>query len=178
MFKRILFSVGTISVVVAAAFVGTQALLSDSVTLGVNTVSTGSVDLQIWDGAAYVDGPVAGFTETLLPGQTSDETVVWLNNASTVALSIMGTATGVTEEVGFDSDDVTVNVTPYDDLGVTPGTTVTGTLTAWELGLAILPDIPAGTDQRYHVTVSVDSGVELPETSVTFDFLFTGTQVL
>ncbi|MCR4263115.1 MAG: hypothetical protein NUV98_00145 [Candidatus Roizmanbacteria bacterium] len=179
MFKRILLSLGVLTVTVSAVVVGTQALLTDSVTLGVNTVSTGSVDLQIWDGATYVDVPVAGFDETLLPGQSSTTPfVVWLNNASTVALSIVGTATVTVETEGvYDSDDVTVTITPYDDGGTVAETPVVWTLTDWELGKAILPNIPAGTDQRYHVTVSVADTVEASNADVSFNMVFTGTQV-
>lgn len=81
MFKRILLSLGVIAVVGGAAVAGTQALLSDSVSLTANTFSTGSVDLQIWNGSTYVDGPVTGFTENnLLPGVAGTPHVVWLKN--------------------------------------------------------------------------------------------------
>lgn len=183
MFKRILLSLGVLTVTVSSVVVGTQALLSDEVVLGANTVSTGSVDLQIWDNSTstYVDGPVAGFTEELLPGETSGNQVVWLNNASTVELSIAGAAVVTSETVGeYDSDDVTVMVTPMNDAGdANTGPTVTATLTDWETTpQSLLPTIPAGTDQRYHVQVSVDSAVTQANSSVEFNLVFTGTQVL
>ncbi|KKR70221.1 MAG: hypothetical protein UU81_C0065G0001 [Microgenomates group bacterium GW2011_GWC1_41_8] len=179
MFKRILFSVGTMSVVVAAAFVGTQALLSDDVELTANTFSTGSVDLQIWDvtSATYVESTV-GFTDTMLPGEPSGPHVIWLkNNGSGVDLAISAAATVSVEEIN--SDDVTVTLEARSADGSTSaGTPVTQTLTAWETPTALgSPNIPTDDEQRYHMTVEIAEAVTASDDDVTFDFTFTGTQV-
>lgn len=177
MFKRILLSLGVITVVGGSAIVGTQALLSDNVSLTANTFSTGSVELKIWDGDSYED-TTTGFSATLFPGQPSGPHVVWLkNNNSGVSFDISAIATVTTETIS--SDDVMVTLVAMDNAGTTQtGTPVTQTLTAWETSTALgLPTVPTNGEQRYHMTVTIDPDVTTSGATSAFDFTFTGTQV-
>ena len=183
MFKRILLSLGVITVVGGSAIVGTQALLSDNVSLTANTFSTGSVDLQIWDvPTSTYGGATVGFNNTMLPGGTSGPHVFWLkNNGSGVDLAVTAAATLVDIGGGdYSSDDITITITPMlpDGTGPAVGASpVTQTLTAWLSTTALgLPNIPTNEEQRYHMQVTIDPGVTKSSESVSFDFTFTGTQ--
>lgn len=178
MFKRILLSLGVITVVGGAAIAGTQALLNDSVELTANTFSTGSVDLDIWDGSAYIDGPITGFTETgLLPGEPGDPHVVWLKNTNTdVALAITAAASALSGSLNPDHVMVTIEARTPDGSG-SAGTPVTQSLHLWQNSTTVLPSLPATGEQRYHVTVEVAESVTDENSDAVFNLTFTGTQI-
>lgn len=181
MWKKILLSLGTVMTVGGAATVGTYALLNDSVTLTANSFSTGSVDLQIWDFPTSTYGETTvGFNDTMLPGGTSGPHVFWLkNNDSGAGLAITGVAT-ITDFGSGDYDPTDLMITMQ---AVTPdgsgnvGAPVTQSLAAWTSPTAFGPNIPDNGEQRYHMTVTLDSGVTTSAATVSFDFTFTGTQI-
>lgn len=177
MIKRLLLSLGVITVVGSLAVYGTQALLSDTVTLTANTFSTGTVDLQIWDGDSYEDTSV-GFTETMFPGESSDPHAFWLkNNASGVDLSIAAAATVTDNEI--DPTLVEVTIVAVDGANTPVGTPVTKLLSDWTTPSALgLPDITTNGEQKYLMTVTFDESIEDAGATSAFDFTFTGTQVL
>jgi hypothetical protein len=180
MFKRILLSLGVITVVAGAAVVGTQALLSDSVTLTANTFSTGSVDLEIsTDNVTFADTSV-GFSETdLMPGDKASA-FFWLQNLSDVDMTLTGQANINHSTSEIDPTLVEVSLTPVDGGGspITGAVTTTFTIQEWEDAIRTLGnDLDASTTQRYMMEVTIDESVTTENGSIDFDFTFTGTQV-
>ncbi len=180
MIKRLLLGLGTITVVGGAAIFGTQALLSDSVTLTANTFSTGTVDLQISkDDLTYADTET-GFTQTVFPGQSSTPEYFFLkNNASGVSLALSAQATvGGGNEI--DPTLVTVEIVAVTGGGaIEPGATpVSQSLTAWATPTALgVPNLANNDSQRYRMTVSFNSSITDSGADSIFDFMFTGTQL-
>lgn len=180
MLKRVLLSLGLLAIAGTIAVGATRALLDDSASLTANSFSTGTPDLQIArDDTDWLD-TVTGFTDTLLPTQSKDY-YVWLKNNSDngMTMSIAGQATNVVVNDGVTADDVSVSFTPVDGTGTPTGATFgPASLTGWSGGFAFTSptyDLTAGASQRYKMTVTMgnvgDSG------DVTFDMVFTGTQV-
>ncbi len=183
MFKKLLLSLLIIAGVGAAGVTATQALLSDEVTLTANSFSTGSVDLQINTGktGGTFEETKTGFSGTMLPGETLKNFFRLKNNNSDSALSISAQATNVVPGTGITADDVDVTITAIDTSAAeTPvGTPVTKTLAEWvTVGALGLPNIDDVDTQRYKMEVKIDEGVSVSGASVTFDFVFTGTQVV
>lgn len=178
MFKNLLLSLGTITVVGGIAIAGTQALLSDEVTLTANTFSTGSVDLQISVGSGFANTQV-GFSQTMLPGHYSDPKYFWLrNDLPGDPMSIQGQATNLSGTIN--SDRVQIEIIPVNpDNSAIDGTTgVKQSLTDWGNITALgNPNIPAGQNQKYKMTVYFESDITAELASSIFDFNFTGTQV-
>lgn len=180
MIKRLLLSLFIIIGAGGSVAVGTHALLNDSVTLTANAFSTGSVDLQIAVGDANYSGTHAGFTDTVMPGQTKSKSFKLKNNGSGVDLAIAAQAVSVS---GLPADKVFVSITPWTSSSTTSGVpesgavTTTHTLADWASGASLgNPNIGSNNVQDYKMDVRVDESVNTSGTS-SFDFIFTGTQV-
>ena len=181
MFKNLLLSLGTITVVGGIAIAGTQALLSDEVTLTANTFSTGSVDLQISTNDSVYTDTTTGFSQTVFPGHTSLPHYFWLkNNNSGVGLDIEAQAI-VDDENDIDPDLVEITITAVTGGGdlLDGSTPITHTLSEWStLPIALgFPSIDSNHKQRYSMTVTFDSSITESGAASIFDFTFTGTQV-
>ncbi len=182
MIKKIILSLLIIGGVGASAVAGTQALLSDTVTLTANAISTGTVDLQIAvNGQTNYENTQTGFVETILPGQSKIKSFRLKNNASGVALSIAAQATNVS---GLPSNKVLITFTPWTTSSTTSGSPEPGssptthTLADWVGGASLgNPNIASNGVQDYRMEVSIDQSVSTAGSS-TFDFVFTGTQVV
>lgn len=184
MIKKLILSLLIIIGAGVSGVLATQALLSDQVTLTANAFSTGSVDLQIKVGdAAYADTQ-AGFTETMLPGETESKFFKLKNNNSGTALAIAAQAT-LDADNNIPTDKVTISFTPWTS-GTSGGSpevgavTTTHTLAEWianpyDLGI---PDIGSGNVQDYKMDVSINSDVTTSNADSKFSFTFTGEQVL
>ena len=178
MMKRILLSLGVITVVGGLAVFGTQALLSDSVTLTANTFSTGTVDLQISIDDIQYAGTQVGFSETVFPGQSSSPHYFFLkNNNSGVGLSIDGQSV-IGGGNAIDPTLVTVALTAVSGGNVPVGAPVSQTLATWNTPTALgSPNIASNAIQKYRMVVSFDSSISAAGADSIFDFVFTGTQV-
>ena len=163
----------------AASASATQALLTDTASLTANTFSTGSVNLLInvnKTGGSFGDTKT-GFSQTLLPGETVTKFIRLKNEDSGVDLAIAAQAVNVTGAIS--PEDVNVTFTAVDSLDAPVGAPVTKTLAAWQtIGDLGDPDIASDATQRYTMDVEIDESVTSPGISVTFDFVFTGTQVV
>ncbi|HYK08631.1 MAG TPA: hypothetical protein VEW42_04000 [Candidatus Eisenbacteria bacterium] len=168
-----------ISVLSATAFAASRAAFSSQVTLAANTFSTGTVDLQISKSTssaptAFTDVSIAGFTGNILPGATVSQTV-WLKNTSD-AVDFLIAAQAASVSGAIAPADVTVTLTPVSNDGLTnTGSPVIGTLSDWESVLSLGSTIAHGAKQRYKMDVSL-SGSVTTTGSISFDFVFTGTQ--
>lgn len=181
MIIRLFISLFLIVVVSTTAFASTRALLSDEVTLTANTFSTGTVDLQITTGTGsdYAETH-AGFSGTLLPGQTTNKFVKLRNNGSGVAMTIAAQAANL---AGIPGNKVVVSFTPWTSGSLSGhiedgAITTTHTLTEWATTPTDLgnPTLGSGNIQYYKMDVTIDPSVTTSG-STNFDFVFTGTQV-
>ena len=177
--KKLIVSLLIIAGVGTTAVASTRALLSDQATLGSNTFSTGTVDLQIakeQSGGTFEDS-VLGFTETILPGETITNYFRLKNNSTDATFSIAAQAATVSGTIS--PTDLTIKLTPVNSSEEPVGATVTKTLADWvstPAGLG-LPNIGDGDTQEYKMDVVLDEDVTTESASVTFDMIFTGTQV-
>ncbi len=175
---RILLSLLLIVIAGTIAYAASRAAFSAQVTLAANTFSTGTVDLQISKSTSsaptsFTDVSIAGFTGTILPGQTVSESV-WLKNTSTgVDFAIAAQAASVSGQIS--PSDVMIGFTPVDPSATISGTTVTHTLADWNSVESLGTTIASGAKQRYRMDVTLSSSVTTSG-SVGFDFIFTGTQ--
>lgn len=179
MIKKLILSLLIIAGVSAAAFTASRALLSDNATLAASTFSVGTVDLQIsksntTSGGTFYSDSIAGFSDSILPGQTKSE-LLWLKNDGTnVDFSIAGQSSSISGEIN--PNNLTVAFTPVSsDASTNVGTKVSHTLSEWESVQSLDSNIAHGGKQRYKMEVTLDSGVS-SSGSITFDFVFTGTQ--
>ncbi|CAN5132661.1 hypothetical protein BH11PAT1_BH11PAT1_6720 [soil metagenome] len=179
---RLILSIFLIIAVSSTAFASTRAVLSDQVTLTANTFSTGTVDLQITTGSGtdYAETH-AGFSGTLLPGQTTSKFVKLRNNGSGVDLAIAAQAANVS---GLSGDNVTIAFTPWSSSTVsghieTGASTTTHTLAEWLAAPGSLgnPNLTSGSIQYYKMDVTIHNSVTTSG-NTNFDFIFTGTQVV
>ena len=177
MFKKFLLSLGVLAFAGGSAVLGTQALLSDDVTLTANTFTTGTVDLQIRVGANPYADTQAGFSATLLPGQSSTSEFLLKNNDSQVDLEI--SAQSIVTGSVLDPSLVMVEFTAVDAINVPTGTPVSQSLAAWTTPTSLgLPNIISNGEQKYLMKVTIDPSVTASNVSSVFDFVFTGTQVV
>lgn len=179
MIKKLLISLFIISAVGTTAVAATQALLSDQAVLSANTFSTGTVDLAIAKGQSggSFESNTPGFTETVLPGESSTNYFRLRNLSDDAHFSIAAQASTVSGSIN--PDDVFITFTPVNTSEEPIGSPVTRSLTQWEAtpaGLG-LPNIEDGDTQEYEIKVTVDEDVTTGGESITFDFVFTGTQV-
>lgn len=177
MVKKLLLSLFIIAAVGTAGVSATRALLSDQAVLSANTFSTGTADLLVakgQTGGTYQESQ-AGFTSSLLPGETVTNYFRLKNNSSDVDFSIAAQAVGVTGDI--DPNNVTVTFTPVNSSEVPVGTAVSHTLSAWSTTPASLdlPNINHGGTQEYKIDVTLAPSISSTGTA-TFDFTFTGTQ--
>lgn len=179
MIKKLIVSLLIVGSVGATAVASTQALLTDQATLGANTFSTGSVDLVIakgQSGGSFADSTL-GFTETILPGETFTDYFRLKNVSDDAHLAIAAQAASISGSIN--PADITIKLTPVNTDEVAVGATVTKTLADWlstPAGLG-LPNIGDGDTQEYKMDVVLDEDVTTESASVTFDLIFTGTQV-
>ena len=176
---RILLSAFIICVVAATAFVATRATFSDQVTLAASTFSTGTVGLQIsssqtTSGGTFHDTSIVGFTGKIIPGQTTSE-LLWLkNNSSDVDFAIAAQAASISGVIS--PADVTVTFTPVaSDSASIGGTPESHTLADWGSIASLNSTINHGGKQRYKMDIALSSSVTASG-SISFDFIFTGTQ--
>lgn len=183
MIFKLLMSLLIIVGVGATGVVATQALVSDEVTLTANTYSVGSIDLKINTGktSGEFEDSKTGFTGTLLPGETVVSFIRLKNNDGDTSLSIAAQATDIIPTTGITANDVDITFTAIDtDTAETPvGDAVTKTLAEWEtVGQLGLPNIDEGDTQRYKMVVKIHDSVTQPGASISFNLVFTGTQVV
>jgi hypothetical protein len=180
MIKKLLVSLFIISAVTATGVAATRALLSDQAVLSANTFSTGTVDLVVakgQSGGSFTDAQ-AGFTETVLPGETFTNYFRLKNLSADAHFAIAAQASTVSGTISH--SDVIVTFTPVNTSEEPVGSPVTKTLAEWEslpVGLG-LPNIGDGDTQEYKIEVTVDEDVAAGGASITFDFVFTGTQIV
>lgn len=176
--KKLLISFLIIAGVGSTAIASTKALLSDQAVLGENTFSTGTVDLTISNGVSgdFAD-QVSGFNETIFPGETVTKYFRLKNESSDVFLSIAAQAASISGAIS--KNDVTVTFTPVNTSENPIGSPISKTLSEWESAPADLwlPYIQDGKTQEYQMDVKLADSVETGGASITFDFIFTGTQV-
>lgn len=179
MIKKLLISLFIVSVVGTTSVAATRALLSDQAVLSDNTFSTGTVNLTIakgQSGGTFADDTL-GFSETLLPGETFTDYFRLKNESPDAYFAIAAQAADIGGTI--DANDIIVSFTPVNSSEDPIGPAVTKTLAQWEttptaLGL---PNIADGATQEYQIAVTLDDDVTTGSASVTFDFIFTGTQV-
>lgn len=180
MIKKLLLSLIVISAVGTTGVAATRALLSDQAVLSANTFSTGTVDLVVakgQSGGSFTDAQ-AGFTETVLPGETFTNYFRLKNLSVDAHFSVAAQAAAVSGPIS--PSDVIVTFTPVNTSEEPVGAPVTKTLAQWEAlptGLG-LPNIGDGDTQEYKIDVSLDDDVATGGASITFDFVFTGTQIV
>lgn len=169
-----------ISLVGTTGVAATQALLSDQAVLSANTFSTGTVDLVVakgQSGGSFTDAQ-EGFTETVLPGETYRNYFRLKNISDNATFAIAAQAANVSGAIN--PEDVSVTFTPVNTSEEPVGSPVTKTLSEWlasPSGLG-LPNIDDGDTQEYRIEVSLDDDVATGGASITFDFVFTGTQIV
>jgi hypothetical protein len=179
MFKRILLSLGVLTVAIGGVVFGTQALLKDEVTLGAHTLASGTVDLQIYVPGGSFGDSAAGFSDTMLPGHTGTNHYFALkNNNSTDALDITGIAFDVAGDVP--ASQIYVRFAVLDAYaGSEVGTPVEYSLTDWiAADRSLLDTVTNNETQWYKMTMRLDSAATVSGVSTSFSFRFTGTQVL
>lgn len=179
MIKKLLLSLFIVATVGGTSIAATQALLSDQAVLSANTFSTGTVDLGIAKGQSGGDfvSNTAGFEETLLPGGTSVNYFRLKNLSADAHFAIAAQAASVGGSIS--PSDVTITITPVNSSEEPVGDPVAKTLANWlatPSGLG-LPNIADGATQEYEIKVKLSNTVTTGGT-VTFDFIFTGTQIV
>ena len=154
MFKKILLSLGTIAAIGGIAVMGTQALLSDEVTLTANTFSTGSVDLRISVGSGWGETQ-EGFTVTgMLPGDTSQHELWLQNNNSGADLEISAQATNRTGTLSRHDILIRFIAVESDNTPISGGTDIAKTLAEWGTPSPFeSPNIASGGMQKYLMEV-------------------------
>lgn len=179
MIKRLLLSLFIVTAVGATGVTATRALLSDQAVLSANTFTTGTVDLVVakgQSGGSFGDNSL-GFTETILPGETFTNYFRLKNLSDDAHFSIAAQTANISGII--DPADVSVTFTPVNTSEEPVGAPVTKTLAEWlatPTGLG-LPNIGDGDTQEYQIAVKLDDDVAAGGASITFDFVFTGTQI-
>lgn len=177
MYKRLLISFSTLVLATISVATGTRALLSSNVELTTNTLSTGSVNLDVsTNGSTFSDKTNSGFTQTILPGKTASN-YFWLkNNASDTNLTIAAQVVNITG--ALPSDSVSITYVPVDESNnQLPNTSpIKQTITNWKtptsLGSLL---INQNTMQKYRMDISMASDITTSG-NMSFDVIFTGTQ--
>jgi len=191
MSKRFLISMIVLALSAAAVGVGTYALYTDSETSADNTFTAGSLDLQVWDGTAFVDDPNvpainAAFDDqvnNLKPGDSGSITIP-VKNAGTVGGTARLDLTGLVEAAGDDSPDIedtllngTADLAAAVDVDIKfDGVSVkTGTLQS----IAAEPvfdggTLGAGVEKAWTIDLSIDSSVgnEVMDDTASCDVVF------
>lgn len=176
---RIFLSFTIIVAIGASSVVASRAMLTDQATLAANTFSTGTPDLLVCSGKTCTDyqDSHAGFTDTILPGETKTEFFRLKNNSSNVDFAISAQTANLSG--GIDPDDVIVTFTPIDSSyePIPDAVATSHTLSEWQspAGLGI-PTVTSGSLQRYKMDVTLSENVSAGAAQAIFDFVFTGTQ--
>ena len=178
---RLVFSVFVILAWFGLIAEGAHALYSDTAALSSNSVSSGSVDLQVSNSQSattttYADSRI-GFSFYLNPGE-SDEKYFFLKNVSTSNSSLdIDVIGGNPSTLGTIADAVTLEFLPVDSTGVAVGTPVAATLRYFLTNHVVLgTSLNKGDFQRFKVKALMSQSFSQPGASITYDLMFTGTQ--
>ena len=179
MVKKLLLSLFIIATVGTTGVTATRALLSDQAVLSANTFSTGTVDLVIAKGQSggSFEGNTVGFTETLLPGEKFTNYFRLKNQSADAHFSVAAQAAAISGTINH--SDVVITFTAVNTSENPIGASVIKTLAEWEASPVSLglPTIPDGDTQEYQIDVTLNPSVNTSGASITFDFVFTGTQI-
>ncbi len=181
MFKRVLYSVLIVLAWLGFVVEGSHALFSDFASLSNNSITTGTVDLQIsnsQNGTSTVYADVRpGFAMIINPGESDDHYLI-LKNASQADtpfdIDVTASPQGTNPEL-FNA--LTVDFTPVDTQGTAVGAPVSVpmlTLVNSRLPLGIT--INKGSTQRILVHTKLAATYASQNQSITYDLTFNGTQ--
>jgi hypothetical protein len=177
MYKRLTLSLGTLIIAILSLITGTQALLSSNAELTTNTLSTGSVNLNVSvNGNSYTDKTNSGFTQTILPGNTASN-YFWLkNNASDTNLAIAAQTVNISGTIPTEAIFVSFTAVDQSDNPISGTATVKHSITEWKTpGSLSLPVIAPNQTQKYRMDISMGTDITTSG-SLSFDYVFTGTQ--
>ena len=161
---------------------GSHALLSDTAVLTGNSIASGNVDLQVSNSqngssTLFADSR-AGFSETLLPGQSGDNYLFLKNaTASDVPLDIDMSVSGLQDGGQGLASKATLALTPVDASGLSTGPPVTADIAALASGhMPLGMTIASQKAQRFRLSAALSASAGQQGASLSYDLVFTGTQ--
>jgi hypothetical protein len=184
--KRLFLVVLTVLLWAGLLTSGVRALLTDSAILSTNTLTIGSAGLLVSNsqsGSSTVFEKVReGFSFAMIPGSTESRYFLLKNTSSEnmpLAIQCSALYSPTIEQTLLSKTTITFVPVDADGNDLPGASHVGGTLGAMYGGSSLFYGvIQPGKQQRYKITVSVSLDFDVPEASVVFDLLFTGTQAV
>ncbi|MEI6477423.1 MAG: hypothetical protein WCO52_00325 [bacterium] len=181
LFRRYLLATFVLLAWLGFVVEGSHALLSSSATLAGNTITTGSINLQISNSQSATSTTYAdsrpGFNLVLTPGQ-SQESYFFVKNTSPMPAPLDIDALAVIQAANPDmAGAVTLEIVSVDAAGVINGVPVSTTLadlTARHLSIPVI--VPTSATQRFKLKATLASSYTAANQSIGYDLVLTGTQ--
>jgi hypothetical protein len=181
--RRLLYGLGLVLVWLGFVTEGSYSLFSDTATLASNTLTTGSIDLQVSNSQAgssttYSDSR-PGFTHPVGPGQESVHYFLLKNQSpSDIPLDLL-VMTSLYGESQMVADSVELSFTPVNADGDSIGSEVRtklGDIVRVPESLGVT--VAKGVAQRFRFAVVLSPGYTQQNQSVNYDLVFIGNQHL